>query len=424
MKRRTLVVGAALATTGGAFGMLYRRTPTGTSKSELALTNRSGPFLLPPGFTCTVLIERGKQHTDGTRSADAPDGMACFSDARGNWILLRNHELDDDAREGAFPEAPSPLAYDAEYHGGVSRLVVDPATLRVISSNTVLSGTHRNCAGGPSPWGWLTCEESEEPRHGYVFACAADAERATKPLKIPGYGRFRHEAVAVDPETLRAYLTEDQADGALYRFTPNAAADPFVGRLEALRVRGKKDFDVSDSLRPGRRVEVEWVGIDDPEAERRTTREQAHEKGAAAIRRGEGAWFDARSVVVTSTSGGPRGLGQVLRLHLREGKEGSSGHDELEVVCESQNAEDWKSPDNITVAPNGDLVFAEDGGSDQHLRGVTPDGLVYSIARNVGSESELAGVCFSPDGSTLFCNLQRDGTTVAIRGPWEQIART
>ena len=37
------------------------------------------------------------------------------------------------------------------------------------------------------------------------------------------------------------------------------------------------------------------------------------------------------------------------------------------------------------------------------------------------NQSELAGVCFSPDGSTLFVNIQHDpGLTLAITGPWNE----
>ena len=51
------------------------------------------------------------------------------------------------------------------------------------------------------------------------------------------------------------------------------------------------------------------------------------------------------------------------------------------------------------------------------------------FAVNTYSDSELAGVCFSPDGATLFVNLYGDsagtpaqhageGMTCAITGPW------
>jgi len=44
------------------------------------------------------------------------------------------------------------------------------------------------------------------------------------------------------------------------------------------------------------------------------------------------------------------------------------------------------------------------------------------LASGVASIGEVAGVTFSPDGRILFANLQADGVTVAIRGPFEQWA--
>ena len=56
-----------------------------------------------------------------------------------------------------------------------------------------------------------------------------------------------------------------------------------------------------------------------------------------------------------------------------------------------------------------------------YLRGLTPDGEIFDFARNVtpGFEShEFAGATFSPDGETLFVNMQRPGLTLAVWGPW------
>jgi secreted PhoX family phosphatase len=35
---------------------------------------------------------------------------------------------------------------------------------------------------------------------------------------------------------------------------------------------------------------------------------------------------------------------------------------------------------------------------------------------------QITASCFSPDGTTLFVNMQRRGLTVAITGPWEGMA--
>ena len=77
------------------------------------------------------------------------------------------------------------------------------------------------------------------------------ADRVQPARMIRGYGRFYHEAAVVDPDTMIAYLTEDRDDSAFYRFVPDRPEEPFVGRLQALRVVGHDRLDTSVSMRPG-----------------------------------------------------------------------------------------------------------------------------------------------------------------------------
>ena len=74
--------------------------------------------------------------------------------------------------------------------------------------------------------------------------------------------------------------------------------------------------------------------------------------------------------------------------------------------------------DNLTIAPWGDVILCEDGSDEQFLVGVSTSGEIYKFARNSLNNSEFAGAVFSPDGKTLFVNIQRPGLTIAIRGPW------
>ena len=56
------------------------------------------------------------------------------------------------------------------------------------------------------------------------------------------------------------------------------------------------------------------------------------------------------------------------------------------------------------------------------LIGLKQDGSTYIIAENFLNNSEFAGVNFAPDGKTLFVNIYSPTMTIAITGPWEEIA--
>lgn len=102
----------------------------------------------------------------------------------------------------------------------------------------------------------------------------------------------------------------------------------------------------------------------------------------------------------------------------------SAEADTLDLFFESIDPRVMDYADNLTVAPWGHLVICEDriGNKTNHLRGLTPEGRSYTIAR-LRTETELAGACFSPDGSTLFVNAYSPGCTLAIRGPWRQLMK-
>jgi secreted PhoX family phosphatase len=127
-------------------------------------------------------------------------------------------------------------------------------------------------------------------------------------------------------------------------------------------------------------------------------------------------------VFFTAASGGDAGRGQVWQYRPRDGDRG-----ELTLIFESPAAgvsHGPDKPDNITVSPRGTgLLVCEDNGDRVHLCGITPEGAVFGFARNLADTREFAGVCFSPDGETLFVNLQgwlSRSATYAIRGPWRR----
>ena len=94
----------------------------------------------------------------------------------------------------------------------------------------------------------------------------------------------------------------------------------------------------------------------------------------------------------------------------------------LSLFLESTSKASFNFGDNLCVAPNGHLIVCEDQYSDvvnNKLKGVTPNGDIYDFAK-VRWQTEPAGVCFSPNGDTLFVNLYSPTATLAIQGPWHR----
>ena len=99
-------------------------------------------------------------------------------------------------------------------------------------------------------------------------------------------------------------------------------------------------------------------------------------------------------------------------------------HVSLAWIAEAGRGSLLTNADNLTMAPWGDLIVCEDAsdGSSSSLIGIRPDGQQVLLADNAYSGSELAGACFSPDGNTLFLNIQYPGMTLAITGDWRAYA--
>ncbi len=407
------------------------------------VTDPEGLLDLPAGFRYRVVSTSGDAMADGLIVPSKPDGMATFPGPDGLTLLLRNHEAEP-TDPGAFGPKNTRLAsidqslmYDLGGGawpgcGGVSTVVYDTKKQEVVRQFLSLGGTIRNCAGGPTPWGsWITCEESTvragtgllkqytcDRDHGYAFEVKATAEpKLQKAEPIKGMGRFYREAVAVDPATGVVYQTEDLTDGLLYRFVPDEPGRLLAGgRLQALAVRDKKSLDTRNYDRArvavGDRLAVDWVDMHDVDAPTDELRYQGFDNGAARFGRGEGMWYSDGHIYFACTEGGEKKLGQIWKFTP------SAQGGTLELFAEPNDSRVVQNADNLTMAPWGDLVVCEDRqGTTVRLIGVTPQGEFYTLADN-HAQGEFAGVCFSPDGTTLFVNIQHKGLTLAITGPW------
>lgn len=343
---------------------------------------------LPEGFEARIVAVTG-QPVAGTDYPwhQYPDGGACFPVDGGGWVYVSNSEV-------------------LNRQGGASAVRFDPDGT-VAAAYRVLDGTTQNCAGGPTPWGtWLSCEEFDlhgaaqttidevGAVAGRVWEC--DPLGESPAVERPALGRFQHEAVAVDPVAGVLYLTEDQTDGLLYRFRPDAYPDLDRGVLEAASVEGGR---------------VRWVPVPDPTAQTQRPTEQLAGQ-VTTFSGGEGVWYHDGSVVFTT-----KGTNQVHLLR----------DDQLEVLYDPAGVEEpvLTGVDNLTVAPrSGELYVAEDGGN-MELVLVDWEGRATPFLRLEGHDgSEVTGPAFSPDGSRLYFSSQRGagnrgiGVTYEVVGPF------
>ncbi|OCQ98302.1 phosphatase [Nostoc sp. MBR 210] len=372
-----------------------------------------GVLDLPAGFSYRRLSETGQTMTDGYRVPGGHDGMAAFAGANGNTILIRNHELSPSSSNGL--SAPNSSKYNTSARGGCTKLVVN-SSRNLVEHRGVLAGTIRNCAGGPTPSGsWLSCEETFETnnnkRHGYVFEVPSSANTFVTPVPLTAMGRFNHEAAAVDPNTGYIYMTEDQPNGLFYRFIPNQTNNLSAGgTLYALRIIGSSGINTATNFPKNTQRAVDWVTINTPDPATDTVRTEGYNKGAARFSGGEGIFYGSGYVYFTCKSGGSSGDGQIWRY--------SPTNNTVELYIEPNNSGVLDNPDNIIVFPNRDIFLCEDGDGTDYILGITPSGSLYKFARNALNTSEFAGVCFSPDGQTMFVNMQTPGITFAIWGSW------
>jgi secreted PhoX family phosphatase len=332
---------------------------------------------LPAGFSSRIVARSG--YRVGSTSYTwhgAPDGGACFPVSGGGWIYTSNSEK-------------------ASGTGGASAIKFD-AGGAIIGAYRILANTTSNCAGGPTPWGtWLSCEEYSG---GRVWEC--DPTKSSQGVVRSALGTFAHEAVAVDTQEYRLYLTEDSTSGRFYRFTPSAYPSLDAGTLEVAKVTGD----------PLTGATVSWVTV----SSTKPASQQSNASLSTVFSGGEGCWYDSGVVYFTT-----KGDNRVWAY--------TPATSRLEIIYDDNLYPN--SPltgvDNVTVSSSGDIFVAEDGG-DLQICIITPGRVVAPFLQLVGhNSSEICGPAFSPDGKRLYFSSQRGtsgtssgGITFEVTGPF------
>ena len=440
MKRRDFITTSAIGSIG--FLALSRCSSNYSSsviENSTLIVDPQGYLDLPEGFSYKVISKSGSPMSDGFLVPGRPDGMGTFLNDLNQCVIIRNHENGTDPEDSPFgrsneylPNVDPALLYDAgggknPGNGGTTTLIYDEEKQEVVREFLSLAGTYRNCAGGPTPWNsWISCEEdvtnsngkSIEVDHGFVFDVPASAQGLVEPRPIKDMGRFNHEAIAVDVATNIIYQTEDRSDGLIYRFLPNNPSDLHEGgKLQALAVSDKPSLDTRNwkekKVTLGTKLKVEWIDLEDITSPDDDLRYRGSEAGAAVFARGEGMWYSEGAIYFACTNGGSNQFGQIFRYNTETS--------ELELFAESEDKTVLHMCDNLTITPWGDVMVCEDNGELNRLHLINKDGVISLFGINRSSNSEFAGAVFSPSGKTLFVNVQENGDTLAITGPWDSL---
>ncbi len=377
-----LASAAVVQTTVGAslFARAARSAPSPNGPYGPLQPPDANGLMLPAGFRSRVVAVAGDvvPGTSHTWHGD-PDGGATFRVPA----------------SGALPPGYVYVSNSERLFGSVGALRFDWRG-RIRDAYEICSGTSFNCAGGATPWGtWLTCEEYD---FGNVHEC--DPTGVAPRNRHGALGTFKHEAVAADPVGRRFYLTEDEPDGLLYRFTPDAWGSLASGLLEAAIV------DASG--------QVSWQEIPNPDPNLFQTPTRDQLPGAARFDGGEGIAWSRGSIYFTT-----KGDNRVWALDLAAQTLTVFYDDDLDPATQLTGV------DNATASRSGDLLIAEDPGNLEIVL-IEPSGLASPVVRVTGqSGTELTGPALDPLGRRLYFSSQRggessSGTTYEVEGPFRR----
>jgi secreted PhoX family phosphatase len=440
----------------------------------------NGILALPPGFSYKIVTREGQTDmVDGQgKTPGYHDGMAVVGATRNNLTIIQNHELGPHQLVHGVPHVAGTVYDPGAPNAGGCTVILTDRDGRALEEWVGISGTLRNCAGGTTPWGtWLTCEETTvnagatwsaggrtgtyEKNHGYVFEVLNNDSKYQLPKPIKAFGRYDHEALAVEPSRKRVYLSEDASrpNGLFYRWSATdgirlesgmaSRLDEGIGKLEAMQIRLDDGSILPDvayitSAQLGRPFKVTWIEVPDRDATTTPVRSQFADGTVTRGKKFEGVWSTARGCyIVNSYAVGANDLpadatkhdGMVWFYNYADSTITLVTYFPHNPASESEGPAPkysdmtFDGPDNVTVTPWGSLVLAEDGARASHVLSSVPGGPTYAIARNMlsyGTEngtptySEFCGPAFSPDGRVLFVNIQSPGITLAITGPWQQ----
>jgi uncharacterized protein len=378
-----------------------------------AITNdpTGQPLQLPAGFTQTII---GRQSDLATQNSEVNFDMMTLNETgpQAGRYLYRTHEVRPFAGLSVIDLWTGTSSLLAERHDWESfdGLVWTPW-------GTILMAEERIVQSLPDP-------DYPNIQRGLVYEYFPGTGKV---VARPAIGARSHEGLRFDAQGNLYGISESRGiaqagqsgqSGAIFKFVPDRRGDLSSGKLYALRVLS------------GRTGEAVWELLDlDP---------ITFDSDAAAQAVGATGWDRPEDVEIGRSTGNSRGgngvmyvavtessdqavdNGLVLKIELHGDRAFVSNYVQPGVNVSPEVADAFGSdagtgfddPDNLALAPNGDLYITEDDSpSDIWVaRGSGPvAGQVDLFARLLDCSAETTGIYFARNGKTLWVNSQHAG---------------
>lgn len=310
-------------------------------------------------------------------------------------------------------------------------------------------GTFAGCAGGVTPWGSvLSCEENYQDYYGdrdskgkvltkawlewdkfykkppEHYGWVVEVEPKTgKAKKQTALGRFAHESatcvLANDGRTV-VYSGDDKAGEFVYKFVSEKKGSLDRGELFVADVKKGKwislDINKQPLLKKNFKDQLEVLTF---------AREAGALLGATKLNRPEDIKVSPKTdeVFITLTNNVDVGdyHGSIMKLSPKDGNHLSESFSAMDFAV---GGEEFSCPDNLAFDLHGNLWMVTDiSGSAMHKPPYTKfknNGLFFfpMSGPNAGKpfqvasapfDSELTGLCFTPDFKSLFVSVQHPG---------------
>ncbi|MBC8077640.1 MAG: DUF839 domain-containing protein, partial [Chloroflexales bacterium] len=350
--------------------------------------------------------------------------------------------------------------YNRNITGRTPMLLTGPAA--GIDGGPEAVGTLGNCSGGMTPWGTaLSCEENFQDYaaaapNGYGWDAATYGkshygwvvevdpyDKASTPRKHTAMGRFRHENVAVRvgaDNTVVAYMGDDLADSCVYKFVADRKFAPGdraanLGILESGKLYAADfqngtwlllDYDSQKALQDAKNATGAAVFTSQVDV-LANARAAAIALRATPVDRPEDLEINPLDnslfIALTNNAGHGNFHGQIVRL-AESGNDPAATAFEWSVFATGGPQSGFSSPDNLVFDGTGNLWMVTDISSSRVNKGIykfqgnnalfffrttgADAGVAYQFASGP-VESEMTGLQWTPDGSTLFLSVQHPG---------------